>query len=133
MAASDLSGFNGGVTLPSGHGGDARGFTVNRSMNDKDVSRYGGDRFSKFRGGTITVTGDINVFLRKGAAGTPPGITTPSADGAALTLTLEVGCMLSGTALFSGFNSTHAFADPAIEATHSYKFNGTITETWAVT
>lgn len=132
MAARDISGFNGSVTLPAGHGGDAKGFTLRRSMNDKDVSRYGGTRFSKFRGGALTLTGDISIFLRMGAAGTPPGIVTPVVDGSALTLTFETGCTLVGTALFGDFNSTHTFADPAVEATHGYKFTGDVTETWAI-
>lgn len=132
MAASDLSGFNGSVTLPSGHGGDAFGFTVNRTMNDKDVSRYGGTRFAMFRGGTFIISGDIRTFMRKSAANTAPGVVSPAADGASLTLTLETGCSFSGTALFSTFSANHTFTDPAIEATHGYKFTGTVTETWAV-
>lgn len=132
MAESDLSGFNGDVTLPSGHGGDARGFTLRRSMNTKEVHRYGGDRFGRFRGGILTLSGDITVFLRKGAAGTSPGIVNPAADGASLTLTLETGCTLVGTALFPDLSITHDFTDPAIEGTHSFTFTGSVAETWAV-
>jgi hypothetical protein len=131
MAETDLSGFNGDVTLPSAHGGEAKGFTVNRTMDDKDTSRYGGTRFAKFRGGKITISGDISVFLRMGAAGTEPGFTTPGVDGASLTLQLETGCTLVGTALFSTLNVNHEMGDPAIEGTHGYKFNGDVNETWA--
>src|SRR4051812_44348657 len=115
MAATDISGFSGSVTLPSGHGGDAKGFTVRRSTTKKNTGRYAsGSRFSQARLGTITVSGDINVFLRKGASGTPAGVVTPAADGAALTLTLDTGVTLAGTALFPDFNTTHNFDDPAI-------------------
>jgi hypothetical protein len=136
MAAADLSGFNGSVTLPTTHGGDARGFTMNRAMTSKEVSRYGGDRGARFRGGMITISGQINIFLRKGAAATSPGIVTgstvPAPDGAALVLTFEVGCTLTGTALFEGLDVNHQFTDPAIEGTHTYKFTGLPTEVWAV-
>ena len=131
MAESDLSGFNGDVTLPAGHGGEARGFSINRTMVDKEVSRYGGDRFSKFRGGMLTLTGTIAVFLRMGAASTTPNFVAPDADGAALTLTFETGCTLVGTAIFSTLDVAHAFADPAIEGTHGFKFTGVVTEAWA--
>lgn len=133
MAASDLSGFNGAVVLPSGIGGEAAGFSLRRSMATKDVSRYGTDRFNKHRGGSIGVSGDINLFLRKGASATSPGIANPAADGAALTLTLDTGCSVSGTAIFPDLNIQHRFNDPAIEATQSYLFSGTVTETWAIT
>lgn len=135
MAEADISGFDGSVTLPSGHGGQAKGFTMNRTMTDKDVSRYGGDRGARFRGGMITISGDINIFLRKGAAGTSPGIVTgatvPAPDGAALVLTFSTGCTLTGTALFPTLNINHAFNDPAIEGTHGYKFTGLPSEVWA--
>lgn len=132
MAETDLSGFNGDVTLPAGHGGEARGFTIRRTMNTKPTNRYGGgDRFERARGGTINISGDINIFMRMGAASTSPGIVDPSPDGASLTLTLETGCLLSGTALFPEFNTTHEFTDPAIEATYGYQFTGAVTETWA--
>lgn len=130
---ADLSGFNGSVTLPSGHGGAAAGFTIRRDMNVKRTDRYGaGDRFARRRGGIIDITGDIRIFLAKDAASTNPGFIAPAADGAALTLTLEVGCTLSGTALFSGLSVDHAFGDPAIEGTHSYEFTGAVTEAWDV-
>jgi hypothetical protein len=133
MAAADISGFNGAVTMPTGHGGQAKGFTVRRTMNTKNTMRYGGDRFARARGGIINITGDINIFLRMGAAGMAPGIVTPTPDGASLTLQFEVGCTLSGTAIFPDWNSTHAFEDPAVEATLSYTFNSVVVETWAVT
>lgn len=132
MAQSDLSGFNGSVTLPSGHGGAAKGFTVKRSATKKNVGRYAsGSRFTKSRLGAITVSGQINVFLQMGAANTSPGLS-PAADGATLTLTLETGCSLSGTAVFPDLDITHVFDDAAIEGTHGYEFSGTVTETWAV-
>jgi hypothetical protein len=132
MAASDLSGFNGAVAMPTGHGGEARGFSVRRTMNNKATNRYGADRFGRFRGGILTIGGDINLYMRKGAAATAPGIVSPSADGATLLLTLETGCTLSGIAIFPDYNLNHAFEDPAIESTMSYLYNGTVTETWAV-
>jgi hypothetical protein len=131
MAETDLSGFNGDVALPTGHGGEAHGFTVRRTMSSKATNRYGADRFERWRGGTIGISGDVNVFLRMGAAGTAPGIVSPSADGATLTLTLESGCTLAGVAIFPDLNITHEFTDPAIEGTHGYRFNGVVTETWA--
>jgi hypothetical protein len=92
MAATDISGFNGSVTMPSGHGGDAFAWTLRANMRTKDVSRYGGGRIAKKRGGLIDVDGTISLFLRKGAAGTAPGIGTQAADGVALTLTADTGC-----------------------------------------
>lgn len=132
MPATDLSGFSGSVSLPSGHGGEASGFTVRRTMNMKPTNRYGADRFARARGGIIAVSGDITIFLRKGAAGTSPGIVTPAADGAALTLTLDTGCTLSGQALFPDLNVDHRFEDPAIEGNYTYQFTGVVTEAWAV-
>ena len=132
MAEVDLSGFNGSVTLPSGIGGKASAFTIRRTMNTKPTNRYGGDRFGRMRGGIITIGGDITVFLRMGASNTSPGIVNPTADGAALTLTLETGCTLTGTALFPDLNINHNFEDPAIQGTYSYVFNGVATESWAV-
>jgi hypothetical protein len=133
MPAKDLSGYNGSVTLPTAHGGAARGFTVRRSASQKDVGRYGSDRFSRTRLGSITISGDISVVLQMSATSTSPGFATPAPDGATLTLTLEIGCTLSGTAVFPDLNVGHAFDDPAIEGTHGYKFTGTVTETWAST
>lgn len=134
MAQSDISGFSGSVTLPSGHGGAAAGFTIRRNMNTKDVDRYGaGDRFGRTRGGIIRISGDIRFFAIKGVANSSPGFIAPAADGAALTLTLDTGCTLSGTALFPDLSIDHAFGDPAIEGTHSYIFTSTVTEAWATT
>lgn len=134
MAETDISGFSGSVTLPTGHGGQAAGFTIRRNMNTKEVDRYGaGDRFGRSRGGILRISGDIRVFLRKGAANTSPGFVAPAVDGASLTLTLDTGCTLSGTALFPDMNIDHSFGDPAIEGTHSYVFNGTVTEAWSTT
>lgn len=133
MPLADLSGFAGSVTLPAAHGGAAAGFTIRRTMNTKETDRYGaGDRFGRSRGGIIRVSGDIRIFLTKGTATSPPGIVTPAVDGAALTLTLETGCTLSGTAIFTDFSADHAFGDPAIEGSHSFTFTGVITEAWAV-
>ncbi len=117
--------------MPSGHGGVAAGFTVRRTTTRKPTHRYGLDRSARSRLGMVTVGGDIRVFLQKAAVGTSPGITTPAADGSALVLTLEVGCTLSGTAVFPDLSIDHAFDDPAIEGTHTYEFNGAVTETWA--
>lgn len=133
MAQSDLSGFNGSVTLPTAHGGAAAGFTVRRRMNTKPTNRYGaGDRFERGRGGTINISGDIRFFLQMGAANTSPGFVAPAANGSTLTLTLETGCTLSGTALFPELDTNHDFTDPAIEGTHGYMFTGVVTEAWAV-
>jgi hypothetical protein len=129
---ADLSGFNGSVTLPTIHGGAAAGFSVRRNMNTKETDRYGaGDRFGRERGGIFRLSGDIRVFLRMGAPNTSPGFVTPTPDGSSLTLTLETGCTLSGTALFPDLNVDHAFGDPAIEGTHAYRFTGVVVETWA--
>src|SRR5436309_3200884 len=104
MAAHDLSGYNGSVTLPTAHGGSARGFTVRRATSQKDVGRYGSDRFTRTRLGSITISGDISIVLQMAASNTSPGFATPAPDGAALTLTLETGCTLSGTAVFPDLN-----------------------------
>lgn len=132
MAEADLSGFNGSVTLPATHGGAAAGFSVSRRMNTKPTNRYGaGDRFERSRGGTIGISGTIRFFLRKGAAGTSPNFIAPAADGAALVLTLETGCTLTGTALFPELDVQHDFTDPAIEGTHGFQFSGVVAEVWA--
>jgi hypothetical protein len=131
MPQTDLSGFNGGVTMPTGHGGVAKGFTVRRTASKKSVLRYGGNRFAKSRLGVLTIGGDINIFMRMGTAAVAPGIVSPAVDGAMLTLTFEIGCTLSGTAVFPDWNSAHTYEDPAIEATLAYEFTDTVTETWA--
>jgi hypothetical protein len=55
-------------------------------------------------------------------------------DGSALTLTLDSTSTppttLVGTALFTDLSIDHAFGDPAIEGTHTYQFNGVVTEAW---
>jgi len=132
MAATDLSGFNGGVTFPSGVAGPAAGFTVRRQMRTKDVGRYGGGIFERSRGGSIRISGDITFFFQAHAATTSPGWVTPVADGGALTLTLDTGCTLTGTAIFADLSANHSFTDPAIEGTQSYIFTGTVVEAWAV-
>jgi hypothetical protein len=131
VAAIDLSGFNGNVTLPSTHGGAPIAWSLRAVQRKKDISRYGGNRFATQRGGIIDFTGTIRVALRKGAASTAPGATALEADGAALTLTAETGCTYSGTALMD-FSMDHANDDPAIEGTYDYVFTGTVTETWVV-
>lgn len=132
MASKDLSGFNGSVTFPSGAGGPASKFTVRRRMSQKPTNIYGGDRFSRSRGGMIMISGDISFFLQMGATGSSPNFIDPAADGASLTLTLETGCTLVGVALFPDLTVNHSFEDPAIEGTQSYQFNGAVAETWAV-
>lgn len=132
MPATDLSGFNGSVTFPTGVGGPAAGFTVRRQMRTKDTGRYGGGIFERSRGGSIRLSGDIQFFLQAHATATSPGFVNPAADGAALTLTLDTGCTLVGTALFPDLSVNHSFTDPAIEGTQSYIFSGSVAETWAV-
>ena len=131
MAAKDLSGFNGAVTLPTTIGGNAKAFTIRRTMSRKDINIYGGDRFNRSRGGIIKIMGDITLALQMGAAATTPNFVAPAADGAALTLQLEIGCTLVGTALFPDLNVTHTFEDPAIFGTQGYEFNGVVAESWA--
>jgi hypothetical protein len=133
MAAKDLSGFNGSVTLPTTHGGAAAGFTVRRRMSRKSTGRYGSDRFSRTRGGMITIGGDIRIFLQMSATNTTPNFIAPAADGSALVLTLELGCTLTGTALFPDLDVNHSFDDPAIEGSHAYEFTGVVAEAWATT
>lgn len=131
MAATDLSGYAGSVTLPSAHGGAAAGFTVRRTTSQKDIGRYAaGSRASRTRLGTYTIGGDIRIFLQKGASNTSPGFVTPAADGASLTLTLDTGCTLSGTAVFPDLDVNHSFDDPAVEGTHTYRFTDTVIEAW---
>lgn len=132
MAETDLSGYAGSVTLPTGTGGAPAGFTVRRTASSKDTGRYAtGSRFSQSRLGSITIEGDIRIFLRKGAANTTPNFVSPAADGGALTLTLDTGCTLSGTAIFPELSVDHTFDDPAVEAVMAYRFTSTITEAWA--
>lgn len=130
MAESFITGEGGSVTLPSTHGGRAFSFTLRSEQNIKDVSCYGGSRFREFYGGLIQADGEINVQLRKGATGTPAGITNLERGGAALTLTADTGVTIGGTALF-GFSMNHAFNEPVIDGTYPYRFSGTITEAWA--
>lgn len=132
MAESDLSGFNGNVTLPTSHGGKPIAWTMRAVQRKKDISRYGGNRFATQRGGIIDFTGTIQVALRKSAANTAPGATALEADGAALTLAAETGCSYAGTALMD-FSMNHSNSDPAIEGTYDYVFSGTVTETWSTT
>lgn len=133
MPARDVSGFNGSVTLPTTHGGAAAGFTVSRRATSKDTGRYGSDRFSRSRLGVLTISGVIRFFLQMAASNTTPNFIAPVADGSALTLTLEAGCTLSGTAVFPDLDVDHRFDDPAVEGTHGYRFTGVVAEAWATT
>lgn len=133
MAINYVSGFNGGVTLPSSIGGAPMSFTVKRNMTKKDVNIYGADRFNRSRGGIIKIMGDIQTALQLGATATDPNIVNPSPSGVALTLTLEVGCTLIGTALFPDLDINHSFPDPAIFGTQGYEFTGVVASAWATT
>lgn len=130
MAQRDLSGFNGGVTLPTGIGGQASAFTLDVEMRTKEVHRYGGTRFGIFRGGIILGTGTINIFYRMGAAAVAPNFVAPAADGVTGTLTAEVGCTWSGLMLMTRASIGHDFTDPAIGGTRNFSFSNTITEVW---
>lgn len=130
MAQRDISGFNGGVTLPTGIGGQAHSFTLNSDMATKPVHRYGGTRFGQFRGGIITGTGTVGIFYRMGASAVAPNFVAPAADGATMTLTAETGCTWSGTALMTRATIAHDFTDPAVQGTRDFSFTGTITEVW---
>jgi hypothetical protein len=134
MAEQDLSGSDGDVTFPTGIGGEARAFTIDRDMDTKQINRFAsGSRMKLFRGGLIGVTGDIITFLRKGAANTSPDIVSPDPDGADLTLTISTGCTLVGNAIFPGLSIGVDHADPALEATHRYMYSDAdLAETWAV-
>ena len=127
---SDINGQNGSVTLPALHGGQAFAFTLRATQAKKSVNRYGDGRFVVKRGGLIEITGDVSVYLRKGATGTPINAVGLLATGSSLTLTFDTGCTIAGTALFD-FNATHRFDDPANEATYPFEFTGTVTEVWA--
>jgi hypothetical protein len=128
MAELDISGFDGAVAL-TGHGGDAYAWTLSAVQRKKDVSRYGNTRYAKSRGGVLDMSGVISVFLRQNAAGTAPATDALEVDGAALVLTAMTGCTFTGTAIID-FTMNHAFADPAIEGTYPYVFNGDVTEAW---
>lgn len=130
MAESFITGEGGSVTLPSTHGGRAFAFTLRTEQNKKDVSRYGGGRFREFYGGLIQGSGDVTVQLRKGATGTPAGITNLEREGAALTLTLDTGVTIGGSALFD-FSMTHNVNEPTIDGTYPFQFTSTISEAWA--
>lgn len=130
MASSDVSGLNGSVTLPSGHGGQASAWTMRAVQRKKDVSRYGGGRGAKSRGGLVDTTGTIRFFARKGTAGDLMGVTNLEADGAALVLTADTNCLVSGTALLD-LSYDNAFTDPATEGTYDYTMNGVVAESWA--
>lgn len=134
MAQRDLSGFNGGVTLPAAVGGQAKGFTVRRQMINKIVTRFGGGRGQVRRGGVIDVGGEINLFLRMGSGARSPNFVNPNPDSdGTLTLQIEIGCTLVGSAIFPDVNVNEQFADPAIEGSQSYFFQGLPAETWATT
>jgi len=130
MAELDISGFDGDVAL-TGHGGEAYAWTLASTLRKKDVSRYGGTRFAKQRGGVIDMSGVISVFLRKGATGNAPNATASAVDGAALVLTAMTGCTYTGTAIVD-FTMNHNFGDPAIEGTYPFVFTGDVTEAWVV-
>jgi hypothetical protein len=131
MAIDYVSGFHGGVTLPSSIGGAPMSFTVKRNMTKKDVNIYGADRFNRSRGGIIKIMGEIQTALQFGATATDPNIVNPAANGVALTLQLEVGCTLVGTALFADLDINHSFPDPAIFGGQGYEFTGVVTSLWA--
>lgn len=135
MSQRDLSGFDGAVTLPGTIGGQAKGFTVRRQMINKIVTRFGDGRGQRRRGGVIDIGGELNLFVRMGSGSATPNFVNPAANGetASLTLTLEVGCALTGPAIFPDLNINEQFADPAIEGTHSYFFQGLPSEMWATT
>jgi hypothetical protein len=132
MAATDISGFDGAVTLPSGHGGEVFAWTMNVPVRKKDVSRYGGSRFVKKRGGIYEPAGTVSVFLRANAASTAPGAFASAVDGEALTLTAAAGCTFVGSAIID-FSMSHSFGDPAIEGTYNWEGTGDWAETWDVT
>lgn len=130
MAESFVTGEGGAVTLPASHNGRAFKFSLRATQNKKLVNRYGGSRFDTFYGGTINVSGDVTVFLRKGETATTAGITNLEREGAALTLQADTGVTIGGTALFD-FSMNHDFNDPVIEGTYPIQFSGTVTEAWA--
>lgn len=134
MAQRDLSGFNGGVTLPAGIGGQAKGFTVRRQMINKIVTRFGSGRGQLRRGGVVDIGGEINIFQRMGSGSTRTNFVNPDPDSeGSLTLQLEIGCTLVGSAIFPDVNVNEQFADPAVEAALSYFFQGLPAEAWATT
>jgi hypothetical protein len=129
MASSDVSGLNGNVAL-TGHGGQATAWTARGVQRKKDVSRYGGGRGAKSRGGLVDTTGTIRFFARKGTAGDLMNFTNLEQDGTALVLTADTSCTLSCTALID-VDYTNDFSDPATEGTYDWTANGTVTESWA--
>lgn len=130
MAELDVSGFDGDVAMPAAHGGEAFSWSIRSATAVKNVSRYGGGRFAKKRGGMIEPSGHIDLFLRQNAAATAPGLFDTAIDGATLTLTAATGCTYSGTAVFTNGTIDHAFADPAVAYGWDWEGNGTWTETW---
>jgi hypothetical protein len=131
MAKTDVSGFNGSVSL-TGHGGDAHAFTFGVTQAKKNTSRYGGTRWSKNRGGVLSVAGSITVFLTMAASGTAPAVATLEKDGTAMVLTAETGCTWTGSGIID-FSTNHSFGDPAIEGTYNFEGTGDWTEAWAAT
>lgn len=129
MAETDVSGFDGDVAL-TGHGGEARAFTLSVVQRKKDVSRYGNSRYGRSRGGILDLSGVISFFFRKGGAGNAPNTDTLEVDGAALVLTAATGCTLTGVAIID-MTMNHDFRDPAIEGTYPFVFTGDVAEAWA--
>ena len=127
---TDLSGFEGEVTTPTLHGGEAYAWTLVAASAVKNTGRFGRGRHATKRLGMLETTGHIDFFMRKGAAGTAPGIYDTAVDGSALTLQVAEDCTYGMTAVFSRASLGVAFADPAIPYGWDYEANGTVTETW---
>lgn len=132
MAETRLIGFDGSVTMPTGHGGRIKNWTGRAEVVNTDTSAFG-DTFAQNRNGLIRMSGSASGTLYKGVSDSGPGITTallqPSSIGS-ITLTASTGCTISGSANITGIalSSEHQ-GDATIS--FDFVFTGTITQTWA--
>lgn len=125
---ADVSGFDGDVTI-AGHGGAPYAFTFSVTQSKKDVGRYGGSRWNKRRGGILSVSGSVSVFLEALIASSAPSVDSLEPDGAGLVLTAMTGCTWTGDGILD-FSTTHTFADPAVEATYNFEGTDDWVEAW---
>lgn len=131
MAETRVSGYDGAVTLPSGHAAKISAWSVDLDMVVSDVTAFG-DGFRQYLGGVLGGRGSASGSMSyNGASSLAPAALTSRQTAANITLTVATGTNYQGSVLLSNISITSDIKGGDATITFDFVFTGTITETWA--
>ena len=136
MAASNIGGSTGGVSMPSAHFVNASSWRLRFNHPVDDGSGYGDSGIGAVKNGSGTVDYFVTVVgvAQDGAASTAPGFYSIAAGGAAATLKANgTNTTYAGTLILTDGDISHAKRSGVTPLNFNGVFTGAVTETWKTT